>query len=105
MSIVTCTGFSHAELRKKNRPSWNALLAVTDLLLAGPFIGGNGAATCGDLSHKEVIPLSDRGMTMSTSANGQGESMEFVIREDGTVIATGFPDGEIQRTLKEIAGY
>ncbi|MDD1674893.1 MAG: radical SAM protein [Methanomicrobiales archaeon] len=105
MSVVTCTGFSHAQLRHKNRSSWNALLDVTDLLIAGPFTGGNGAVVCGDLSHKEMIPLSDRGQAISDSADKQGESMEFVIRPDGTVIATGFPDGEIRRTLREMAGF
>lgn len=98
-SVVTYTGFSYSDLRRKDRPSWNTLLAATDLLIAGPYTGGDGAHACGDLTHKEMIPLNGRGHALHGAAIPQGEAMEFVVQVDGTVIATGFPDGEIQKTL------
>lgn len=38
LSVVTFTGYEYDHIVKANRPDWNALLATTDLLLAGPFI-------------------------------------------------------------------
>jgi anaerobic ribonucleoside-triphosphate reductase activating protein len=37
LSVVTFTGLEYDVIRRSGRPDWNALLAVTDLLLAGPF--------------------------------------------------------------------
>jgi anaerobic ribonucleoside-triphosphate reductase activating protein len=38
LSVVTFTGYEHSRLVAARREDWNALLAVTDLLLAGPFL-------------------------------------------------------------------
>jgi anaerobic ribonucleoside-triphosphate reductase activating protein len=38
LSIVTFTGYDYERVKTARRQDWNELLAVTDLLLAGPFI-------------------------------------------------------------------
>jgi len=38
LSVVTFTGYEHSHLVAARREDWNASLAVTDLLLAGPFL-------------------------------------------------------------------
>ncbi len=38
LSVVTFTGYDYENVKRANRRDWNGLLAVTDLLLAGPFI-------------------------------------------------------------------
>ena len=38
LSVITFTGYEYGRLVAARRADWNALMAVTDLLLAGPFI-------------------------------------------------------------------
>jgi len=38
LSVVTFSGYEYARLKCANRADWNALMEVTDLLLAGPFV-------------------------------------------------------------------
>ncbi len=38
LSVVTFSGYDYPRLRNSAQPAWQALLGVTDLLLAGPFI-------------------------------------------------------------------
>jgi anaerobic ribonucleoside-triphosphate reductase activating protein len=38
LSVVTYTGYNYGRVRRSKRRDWKALLDVTDLLLAGPFV-------------------------------------------------------------------
>jgi len=38
LSVVTFSGYNYGRLRASRRRDWQSLLAVIDLLLAGPFV-------------------------------------------------------------------
>jgi anaerobic ribonucleoside-triphosphate reductase activating protein len=94
LSIVTYTGYTADELARGNDPAWPGLLAVTDLLIAGPFIAG--LATPDPLSgssNQEAIPLGTRLVSPARKKATEVPSgrTEFTIASDGTITTTGFP--------------
>jgi anaerobic ribonucleoside-triphosphate reductase activating protein len=94
LSIVTYTGYTADQLAGSNDPAWPALLAVTDLLIAGPYVAELASADpLKGSTNKEVISLGTR-----ISASGRNpplrperSRMEFTIDPDGTITTTGFP--------------
>jgi anaerobic ribonucleoside-triphosphate reductase activating protein len=100
LTVLTYSGFSASRLFRKQRPSWNDLLAVTDLLVAGPFIAGippvsplTGSGNQQVISLTGAIPL--RGSTHPAPA----DLVEYTISSDGTLTTTGFPDPQNVRQL------
>jgi anaerobic ribonucleoside-triphosphate reductase activating protein len=94
LSIVTYTGYSAEQLAAGDDPAWPALLAVTDLLIAGPYIAGlakpdplRGSSNQQAISLGMKIPVSQR-TGQQHHAPGR---MEFTITPDGTITTTGFP--------------
>ena len=94
LSIVTYTGYTAEQLAAGDDPAWPCLLAVTDLLVAGPYVAGlAGADPLKGSSNQQAISL---GMKIACP-NSSGFShpacsrTEFSIATDGTVTATGFP--------------
>jgi anaerobic ribonucleoside-triphosphate reductase activating protein len=94
LSIVTYSGYTTEQLAEGNDPSWPALLAVTDLLITGPYVAELAAP---DLltgsANQQVIALGTRIPASRNAAlpAGAGSRMEFTIAPDGTVTTTGFP--------------
>jgi anaerobic ribonucleoside-triphosphate reductase activating protein len=94
LNIVTYSGYTCEQLASGTDPAWPALLAVSDLLIAGPYIAD---LTCLHLmagsSNQQVIPLgtkiqsSDK-ISQTESAGGRSE---FTIAPDGSIITSGFP--------------
>jgi anaerobic ribonucleoside-triphosphate reductase activating protein len=94
LSIVTYTGYTGDQLAGGDDSAWPALLAVTDLLITGPYIAAlaqpdplKGSA------NQQVIPLGTR---LASPARSRTTSMsscstEFTIAPDGTITTTGFP--------------
>jgi len=94
LSIVTYPGYTADHLAGSDDPAWPALLAMTDLLIAGPYIAGLAMADpLKGSSNQQVIPLGTkiavhRGSTIPQSARSR---TEFTIAPDGTITTTGFP--------------
>lgn len=94
LSIVTYTGYTTEQLATGDDPAWPSLLAVTDLIIAGPYIAGMAKP---DLlkgsSNQQVISLSIKIPIPLTSAHPGTDAChaEFTIGPDGTVTTTGFP--------------
>lgn len=92
-SIVTFTGFSPDIILNSTRPSWQRLVAVTDLLIAGPYIS---TLKCDEpwigSSNQRIIPLTDTIPLPISPAYASGHAAEFTVHPDGTLTATGFPD-------------
>jgi anaerobic ribonucleoside-triphosphate reductase activating protein len=94
LSVVTYTGYTPEQLAEGKDPAWPALLAVTDLLIAGPSSAGlatpaplKGSAT------PEVMTLGTMiAVPPATRAQSPGIRAEFTIAPDGTITATGFPE-------------
>jgi anaerobic ribonucleoside-triphosphate reductase activating protein len=102
LNILTFTGFTYEELIRKARPSWNRLLAVTDLLVAGPFISGLQchASLLGSLNQRLVDLSEIRGSGMSVQ-KPPPQMIEIVISPDGTCTATGFPEETFFKGFEE----
>ncbi|MHB8163768.1 MAG: 4Fe-4S single cluster domain-containing protein [Methanoregula sp.] len=103
-SIVTFTGFSPERVLASTRPAWKRLLAVTDLLIAGPYIPSLkcdipwiGSSNQRIIALTDTIPLPESHASLSTTS---GHLAEFTIHTDGTLTATGFPEA---RFVKELA--
>ncbi len=100
LSILTFTGFSYATLQKKDRTSWNSLLSVTDLLVAGPYISER--ACCHPLlasSNQQLIwPNGERNIRI-TDLTPDGAVAEFVVYPDGRIISTGFPSERLMQGI------
>jgi anaerobic ribonucleoside-triphosphate reductase activating protein len=94
LNIVTYTGYTLEQLAAGNDPGWPALLAVTDMLVAGPYVAAMAVPDpLKGSSNQRVIPL---GMTLAVPGGSghlrrRGSNVEFVIGPDGTITATGFP--------------
>jgi anaerobic ribonucleoside-triphosphate reductase activating protein len=94
LSVVTYTGYTLKELAAGDDPAWPALLAATDLLIAGPYIAAHAYPDpLTGSSNQQVITLGSRlADTRFTGRKGPaGSRTEFTIGPDGTVTTTGFP--------------
>ncbi len=100
LSIVTFTGFSPDHVLGSTRRAWQRLLAVTDLLIAGPYIPSLKCDTpwIGS-SNQRIIPLTDAISLPAPCYPTSGHVTEFTIFADGTLTATGFPDGRFVKAL------
>jgi anaerobic ribonucleoside-triphosphate reductase activating protein len=94
LSIVTYSGYSAEQLADGNNPEWPALLAVTDLLIAGPFVAGmTRPDRLKGSTNQQSIPIG----TKLTYTGTPGElkpsqrRTEFTITPDGTITSSGFP--------------
>ena len=94
LTVVTYTGFTSDQIANGNDPAWPALLAVTDLLISGPYIEACAEpdALKGS-TNQQVISLGTKlgcPNHAGISKNGRA-STEFIITPEGTITTTGFP--------------
>lgn len=106
LTVITFTGFSWDFIKNADRASWNRLLEVTDLLIAGPY---RPDLACNlpllGSSNQQLIPLSGKIPVPAGSPATPGQSTELTIRPDGSLVATGFPDtGFIRRLASHCRG-
>lgn len=92
LTIVTYTGYTCEQLTTRADPAMDRLLAVTDLLIAGPYVEN---MACNDpyigSANQQVIPLTGRILPVPSQGPPKGELIEFSIAPDGMVTTTGFP--------------
>jgi anaerobic ribonucleoside-triphosphate reductase activating protein len=94
LTVVTYTGFTSWEIAEGNDLTWPALLAVTDLLISGPYL-----ETCAEpdplkgSTNQQAIPLGTKLECANHAGNTKTEwaCTEFVITPEGTITTTGFP--------------
>jgi len=106
LTVITFTGFTCDFLKNADRASWNRLLGVTDLLVAGPYRPDLGCTLplLGS-SNQQIIPLSGKILVPGGFPATPGQSTELTIRPDGSLVATGFPDtGFIRRLASHCRG-
>ncbi len=99
-TVVTYTGYTHEQLTSNNNPAWDRLLGVTDLLIAGPYIGSQACDKpyIGS-SNQQVISLTGRVRTDVPDRQAHGEIVEFSIAPGGMVTTTGFPREHMVRQI------
>ena len=99
-TVVTYTGYTYEQLTSSTDPAWNRLLGVTDLLIAGPFIG---TLVCHDpyigSSNQQLISLTGRVRTDAPLKQMHGEIIEFSIAPGGMITTTGFPREPMVRQI------
>ncbi len=102
LTVVTYTGYTCGQLAMGKNPSWNRLLAVTDLLIAGPYVD---SMACNDpyigSSNQQILSLTGKIPRESPAVQETGKSVEFTIAPDGTITTTGFPRVPL---VRQIAG-
>jgi anaerobic ribonucleoside-triphosphate reductase activating protein len=106
LSVVTFTGYEYTHLIAAGRPDWNALLAITDLLLAGPFkedqrdfsrpwIGSR---------NQEVVFLTDRYRRLEEQGFSSKNGLEVQIGSNGRIRLNGLaPVEEIGAFRRELS--
>jgi len=103
LSVITFTGYEHNRLVAERREDWKALLAVTDLLLAGPFLEDQK-----DFSrpwvgsrNQEFVFLTDRYRHLQTDSCPAKNGLEIHIASDGGVRLNGLVPGEDILSLRQ----
>jgi anaerobic ribonucleoside-triphosphate reductase activating protein len=100
LSVITFTGFSFDKILRKKRPAWQHLLAVTDLLISGPYIPSlDCRETLTGSSNQKIISLTNRISLRSSESRNNSEDIELIISRQGNVTATGFPGHHFVREL------
>ena len=91
LSVVTFSGFSADTLLCSRRKPWKALLRVTDLLVAGPYLQEffPGTSFCGS-SNQKLVHLSTR-IPPESLRDKNERNVEFTIGIGGEITTTGFP--------------
>lgn len=106
LSVVTFTGYEYARLITASRPDWNALLEVTDLLLAGPFVEAQK-----DFSrpwvgsrNQEFVFLTDRYRHLQAKGVSLKNGLEIHIAPSGSIRLNGLvPVEDISAMRRELA--
>lgn len=96
LGVIVFSGFTYKQLTQAHKPEWNALLSVTDLLIAGPFIQDLACELALRGSSNQTLHfLSERYTGFREELEREGNSVEVLIDESGQVIVTGFPGQDI----------
>jgi anaerobic ribonucleoside-triphosphate reductase activating protein len=106
MSIVTYSGYTCEQLGTGTDPDWPALLAVTDLLVAGPYREGLGSSqSLAGSGNQQVIPLGTRLRSFREICPGEVCGLtEFSIDAEGTITTSGFPELALIRGISSRCG-
>ena len=91
LNIVTYTGYTLENLKEGENGEWNRLLAVTDLLIDGPFIKKQqGDFPMRGSANQRLFFLTDR-LENHPDLERKGREVEILIKPDGDLVLTGFP--------------
>ena len=95
LGLVVFSGFTFEQLTQANKSDWDALLAVTDLLIAGPFIQEFACNLALRGSRNQTLHfLSERYLPLKSQLEADSNSVELLIDASGRIKMTGFPDQE-----------
>lgn len=94
LSVVTFSGYRHSTLARSERADWKALLDVTDLLLAGPYVAAQR-----DFSrpwvgsrNQEFVFLSNRYRHLADRLGQISNRLEVSVDESGGVLLNGLAE-------------
>jgi anaerobic ribonucleoside-triphosphate reductase activating protein len=100
LTVITYTGFPAYHIFRKQRPSWNALLAVTDLLIAGPYVASlPSVSPFAGSGNQQVISLTGAIPARAGTSQASAMMVEYTISSDGSLTTTGFPDQQCVQQL------
>lgn len=107
LSVVTFTGYEYNRLLADHRDDWNALLAVTDLLLAGPFLEEQRDFTRPWVGsrNQEFIYLTERYRNLTTRDSLPSNGLEIQISSSGDIRLNGLAPGRRHLVVAKGIGY
>lgn len=94
LTIVTYSGYTTLQLAAGSDPAWPALLAVTDLLITGPYVADLAVPDpLKGSRNQQVIPIGTGiALPKETGRPRPVQTMtEFTISSEGNITTTGFP--------------
>lgn len=95
LGVVVFSGFTFEQLTRAKNKNWNALLALTDLLIAGPFVQELRCDLALRGSRNQTLHfLSNRYTSLKAQLEQDSNSVELVIDLSGRITMTGFPGEE-----------
>lgn len=95
LGIVVFSGFTFEQLTQTDNTNWKALLGLTDLLIAGPFVQELRCALALRGSQNQTLHfLSERYLALKTRLEHDSNSVELFIDASGHITVTGFPGQE-----------
>jgi anaerobic ribonucleoside-triphosphate reductase activating protein len=96
LGIIVFSGFTFDQLTRAKNSEWAALLACTDLLIAGPFIQD---LTCQlplrGSSNQTLHFLTERYTSYQEILEIGTNGVEVLIDPSGQIVVTGFPDQDL----------
>lgn len=105
MTVVTFTGYLLEDLQKAHRDDFDALLAVTDLLIDGPFQQESAQFTrpwVGS-SNQRFHFLTDRYAHLASSLASIPNRIEVRLKPDGRVLVSGLaPLDDMKDLIRDI---
>lgn len=95
LGLVVFSGFTFEQLTQADKDAWNALLTITDLLIAGPFIQELACDLALRGSRNQTLHfLSERYLSLKPQLEAGSNSVELCIDASGRIKMTGFPEHE-----------
>ncbi len=96
LGVIVFSGFTFEHLTRAGDPGWSALLAETDVLIAGPFVQ-ELACRCAlrGSSNQTLHILSGRYTSFQNELVRENNTVEVLIDEEGRITVTGFPEGDL----------
>ncbi|KAB2952686.1 radical SAM protein [Heliorestis acidaminivorans] len=96
LSVLTFTGYSLEEIKASPRSGWQELLAVTDLLIDGPYLQEEGDTSrpwIGSRNQRYHL-LTSRYSAKDCSIAQQPNRLEVRFQQDGRIAINGMADPE-----------
>lgn len=95
LSVVTFSGYSAKKIFSSRRADWKALLGVTDILVAGPYVEGlPGTGSLRGSSNQDIVALPGGSPLVKEQCSCCAD-IEFTIGRTGEITATGFPPAHL----------
>ena len=104
LSVLTYTGHKFACVRKSKRRAWNALLNITDLLLAGPFVRemADSSRPWVGSSNQEFVFLTGKYGHLARRLKGRSE-LEVWVGQDSIGLNGTAPESEVASIRRDLA--
>lgn len=105
LSIMTYTGYPLADIRNTELPGADALLAVTDILVDGPFLQEQAAPLLWRGSHNQHVHfLTDRYAEWADRINRRHAVVEFSIGPDRMITTGIWPTSLVDNVELQLRG-
>ena len=107
LSVVTFTGYLYENLSTSSRQDWHNLLAVTDLLIDGPYrqdLNDINRPWVGS-SNQQYHFLSPRYLHMKNTLTNIANRLEIRIYQDGQIFLNGMASSEQIESLINNSGF